>query len=132
MKTIKQRILERLVLDKHNNITNLKLISLIKDYRNYAPRHENKNLYLKSYMNDGKNFIVQDGEFKGYYIWYTPFESTRFEDQKEFIWFTVKKDEFYPLKDTMVVMNTDELFKYLGETQVNNLYNFLRKKTGRE
>lgn len=132
MKTIKQRILERLVLDKHNNITNLKLISLIKDYRNYAPRDENKNLYLKSYMNDGKNFIVQDGEFKGYYIWYTPFESTRFEDQKEFIWFTVKKDEFYPLKDTMVVMNTDELFKYLGETQVNNLYNYLRKKTGRE
>lgn len=132
MKTIKQRILERLVLDKHSNITNLKLISLIKDYRNYAPRNENKNLYLKSYMNDGKNFIVQDGEFKGYYIWYTPFESTRFEDQKEFIWFTVKKDEFYPLKDTMVVMNTDELFKYLGETQVNNLYNYLRKKTGRE
>jgi hypothetical protein len=82
-------------------------------------------------MNNGKNFIVQDGEYKGYYIWYTPYESTRLADQKEYIWFTIKKDEFYPITDTMVARNTEELFKYLGEEQVKNLYNFLMEKTNR-
>ena len=132
MKSIKQHILERLVLSKNDNITNLKLIPLIKDYRNYEPgRVPGKNLYFQSYMNDGKDFIVQDGEYKGYYIWYTPYDTTRLADQKEFIWFTIKKDKFYPINDTMVARNTEELFKFFGEEQAKNLYDFLMEKTNR-
>ena len=143
MKSIKQHILERLIitnnviserliLSKNDNITNLKLIPLIKDYRNYEPGHTpGKHLFLKSYMNDGKDFIVQDGEYKGYYIWYTPYDTTRFPDQKEYIWFTIKRDKFAYIENTIVARNTEELFKYLGEEQVTNLYNFLMEKTRR-
>ena len=132
MKSIKQHILERLVLSKNDDITNLKLIPLIKDYRNYEPgRVPGKYLMLQSYMKNGKDFIVQDGTHKGYLMWYIPYDTTRMADQKEFIWITVKKDRFSYLSDTIVARNTEELFKFFGEEQAKNLYDFLMEKTNR-
>ena len=52
-------------------------------------------------------------------------------DQKEFIWITVKKDRFSYLSDTIVARNTEELFKFFGEEQAKNLYDFLMEKTNR-
>ena len=82
-------------------------------------------------MNNGKDFIVQDGTHKGYLMWYIPYDTTRMADQKEFIWITVKKDRFSYLSDTIVARNTEELFKFFGEEQAKNLYDFLMEKTNR-
>jgi hypothetical protein len=133
MKNLKDILVERLVISKKpKELTNLYLIELIKDYRNYAPgRTPGKYLFLQSYMNDGKEFIVQSGQHKGYYIWYTPYETSRLQVQKEFIWFTIKKDKFSYMEDTIVAKNTEELIELLGEEAAYNFFNFLLVKTHR-
>jgi hypothetical protein len=109
------------------------LIELIKDYRNYAPgRVPGKYLFLEKYMNDGKEFNVQNGEYKGYYIWYTPYEVTRIRgEQDDNIYFTLKKDQFSHIQYDTVARNIKELVDILGIDAANNLYKFLCKKTKR-
>lgn len=135
MRAITNYIIEKLQISGNRpkplvNFDMYTLIDRIKAYRNYAPgRTPGEYLFLQSYMNDGKDFIVQDGEYKGYYIWYTPYDTTRFPDQKEYIWFKIKKKKFDYMQISIVARDINELIDILGVDAANNLYTFLCKQT---